>query len=88
MFIKNFKRKPITDKEHFLNMVIYTHRNPIHHNFCTQFDQWEFSSYNEIIDGCCDLIETEKLLKMTDGLENFIGMHQQNLDELGFNEGV
>ncbi len=84
LFTQNFHRKPITDKEHFLNMLIYTHRNPIHHGFCTQFDQWEFSSYNEIVDGCCDWLETEKLLKLTDGLDNFIGMHQQNLAEFGF----
>ncbi|HNZ72804.1 MAG TPA: hypothetical protein PKJ43_09280, partial [Prolixibacteraceae bacterium] len=27
LFIKNFKREPIDDKQHFFNAVIYTHRN-------------------------------------------------------------
>ena len=34
MYIKNFKRNPISDKIQFLNAVIYAHRNPIHHGFC------------------------------------------------------
>ena len=40
LFIKNFKREPITDRTHFLNAVVYTHRNPIHHGFCKSFDEW------------------------------------------------
>src|SRR5512133_606955 len=28
------KRETISDKTHFLNEIVYTHRNPIHHGFC------------------------------------------------------
>src|ERR1035437_1197874 len=37
LFIKNFKRNPILDKEQFTNTIIYTHRNPIHHGFCRSY---------------------------------------------------
>lgn len=33
MYTKNFKRNPIADKIQFLNAVIYSNRNPIHHGF-------------------------------------------------------
>ena len=56
LFIKNFKREPIHDKTHFLNAVIYTHRNPIHHGFRIGYDEWEYCSYNEITDGICDTV--------------------------------
>lgn len=75
LFIKNFKREPITNKIHFLNTVIYTHRNPIHHGFCKQYDEWTFSSYNDILQGTDSGTETAKLLKITGGLESFTNMH-------------
>ena len=75
LFIKNFKREPIFDKQHFLNVVIYTHRNPIHHGFRKNYDEWDFSSYNEIIEGVCDHIEVGKLLQLNGGLESFKEKH-------------
>jgi putative transposase len=79
LFIKNFKREPIIDKQHFFNAVIYTHRNPIHHGFRDSFDEWEYSSYFDIINNCSELVEVEKLLKTFGGSDAFIDMHQQNL---------
>ena len=80
LFIKNFKREPIFDKKHFLNVIVYTHRNPIHHGFRKNYDEWDFSSYNEIVDGVCDHIEINKLLKLIDGLESFKEIHRLALE--------
>jgi putative transposase len=82
LFIKNFKREPILDKAYFLNVIVYTHRNPIHHGFCKDFDEWEFSSYSEITGGFCDTIELVKLLKIVGNLETFKELHQQGLENL------
>lgn len=79
LFIKNFKREPIDDKQHFFNAVIYTHRNPIHHGFRDSFEEWDYCSYFEIIHNRSELIEVEKLLKTFGGRELFIEKHQQNL---------
>ena len=80
LFIKNFKREAIFDKQRFLNMIIYTHQNPIHHGFRKNYTEWDFSSYNEIIDAVCNNIEIIKLFKMTDGLETFKEMHRLALE--------
>ena len=82
LFIKNFKREPITDRTRFLNTVVYTHRNPIHHGFCKNYDDWSYSSYNEILQGTTNGIETTRLLKMTGGLNGFLQIHQRSLDTL------
>ncbi len=82
MFIKNFKSEPIYDKTHFLNAVVYTHRNPIHHGFCKAFDEWPYSSYTRLIYGIETIAESEKLLKMTGGMDLFIEIHTNNLDRL------
>ncbi|HPR59342.1 MAG TPA: hypothetical protein PLF35_00260 [Prolixibacteraceae bacterium] len=79
MFIKNFKREPITDKQHFFNAVIYTHRNPVHHGFRTNFADWPYSSYFDVLEMKSDIIEIEKLLKTFGGRETFFEMHRQNL---------
>lgn len=80
LFIKNFKREPIHHKAHFLNVIVYTHRNPVHHGFCSKYDDWDYSSYNEIINGVCDQIELNKLLKLTAGIESFRAMHRAALE--------
>jgi putative transposase len=79
LFVKNFKREPIEERQHFFNAVIYTHRNPIHHHFCDRFEDWEHSSYLEIIHHRSEIVELDKLLKTFGGKNAFIEMHQQNL---------
>jgi REP element-mobilizing transposase RayT len=79
LFVKNFKREPIEERQHFLNAVIYTHRNPIHHRFRDRFEEWEHSSFFEIIHHRSDIVEVDKLLKTFGGKENFMGLHLQNL---------
>ena len=82
LFIKNFKREPITDKTHFLNTVVYTHRNPIHHRFCKSYDEWPYCSYSEIVQKNAGNLETARLLRMTGGLEGFQQIHQHSLQIL------
>lgn len=81
LFIKNFKREPISDKIYFLNAIVYTHRNPIHHGFREKYEDWEYSSYTDIVDGVCDYVEVSKLLTMTEGLESLKEMHRHSLED-------
>jgi len=80
LFIKNFKREPVTDKPHFFNTIVYTHRNPIHHGFCKGSEKWPYSSYPGIIYGIEVIVEVDKLLKMAGGITDFIEIHKTNLD--------
>jgi REP element-mobilizing transposase RayT len=84
LFIKNFKREPILDKTQFVNSIIYTHRNPVHHKFCKQYEDWPYSSYLDIINRSEDKIETGKLLRMMGGMDNFVSLHQRSLENLDF----
>ena len=85
LFVKNFKRELISDKTHFLNTVIYTHRNPVHHGFCKGFEEWAYSSYPGIIYGVESLVESEKLIKITGGLDAIIDSHQKDLTRFSSN---
>ena len=81
LFIKNFKREIILDKEYFLNAIVYTHRNPIHHGFCSRYSDWSYTSYCEIKAQNSEVVEVDKLLKVFGGQELFLEVHQQNLDK-------
>jgi REP element-mobilizing transposase RayT len=84
LFIKNFKRELISDKTQFLNTIAYVHRNPIHHGFCEAYEEWTYSSFSQIKSGIKYEIEIEadKLLKITNGMEGFVNLHQQSLLKL------
>ena len=79
LFIKNFKRQPIEDRTQFLNTVVYVHRNPIHHGFCRFYDEWKFSSYNEILNRNNNLVNAAALLKMFSGGDAFTEAHGVSL---------
>ena len=81
LFIKNFKREPLFEKEHFINEIMYTHRNPVHHGFRIDYDDWEFSSYYDIASGRSELVEVDKLLKVFGGKEQFIALHSEYLKD-------
>jgi len=72
LFIKNFKREAILDKKHFFNVVIYTHRNPIHHGFCTAFTDWGYSSYSEIVERKNKIVEADKLIKIVGSISLYL----------------
>ena len=81
LFIKNFKREPILNKEYFISAIIYTHRNPIHHGFYTTFSGWCYSSYCEIIELRSEVVEIVKIIKIFESLDRLIEMHEQNLEK-------
>jgi hypothetical protein len=82
LFVKNFKRNRIDSKEYFYNAILYTHRNPIHHGFCKNFNEWKHSSYNEIVEENTEIVEVSKLLKMVENKENFIEIHKNQKNNI------
>lgn len=86
LFIKNFKREMIANREHFVNAVVYTHRNPIHHGFCSSFTGWGYSSYLEIADQKSDVVAVEKTLGIFGSTVHFEQVHLENLEK--FNQIV
>ena len=81
LFLKNFKREPIDNKEYFFNTIIYTHRNPIHHAFCSNYGDWSYTSFCEITENKSQIIETDKLIRMFGDTNNFIDQHEQSAEK-------
>ena len=81
LFLKNFRREPIKNKAYFMNAVIYTHRNPVHHAFCDRYTDWSYTSFCEIKERNSQIIEVDKLLRMFGGRESFIDLHEQSANK-------
>ena len=48
LFSLPFERVIVDNEVYFEWLICYLHRNPIHHNFCDDFNIWPYSSYHEI----------------------------------------
>jgi len=78
LFIKNFRRDTILIKEHFINAVIYTHRNPIHHGYRDNYDEWPYSSYFGIVNSEENGTESQKLIKIFGGIDLFVQLNRDS----------
>ena len=81
LFLKNFRRELIDNKAYFLNAIIYTHRNPVHHAFCDRYTDWSYTSFCEIKERNSQIIEVDKLLRMFGGRDSFIDLHEQSANK-------
>ena len=81
LFLKNFRREPIKNRAYFMNAVIYTHRNPVHHAFCDRYTDWSYTSFCEIEERNSQIIEVDKLLRMFGGRDSFIDLHEQSANK-------
>ncbi|MCF7832840.1 MAG: hypothetical protein K9N05_04600 [Candidatus Marinimicrobia bacterium] len=49
LFQHGYKYKEINSDEYLLWLIYYIHRNPVHHKLTIKCQDWNYSSYNEII---------------------------------------
>ena len=75
LFIDYVKRKPVEDRDYFMNLIRYIHYNPVHHGFCNLLHNWYYTSYHAFLSDKPSIIEREMILKFFDGKENFIKYH-------------
>lgn len=71
LFLKNFKRKEITDEDYLRNLVLYIHLNPVHHGFCKDIGEWKWTSYDSFIRSVEELV-----YQLFNDRENYQMMHR------------
>jgi REP element-mobilizing transposase RayT len=77
LFMKNFKRKKVTDKKYLRNVVLYIHNNPVEAGFCQFPEEWEFSSYRAIINGNdSEFLTIKEVIEWFGDKDNFIYCHK------------
>jgi hypothetical protein len=80
LFERPFKRKLIDDETYFKNVVLYIHRNPVHHGFCEHPIEYGWSSYLGCISSKPTKIRREAVIEWFSDRENFEYCHNQAFD--------
>jgi hypothetical protein len=81
LFQKRFKRKFLETVGDFCQMVLYVHRNPIHHNMAINLDDSDWTSYNSFFSKSQTDLKKETVLEWFEGLENFKVIHEKYTDD-------
>ena len=80
LFMKNFKRKHITEEKYFLRLINYIHFNPVNHGFVSRPEEWRFSSYNTILSGKSNIIKWKEVLECYGDKANFAYCHSKPME--------
>jgi len=79
LFIDYTKRKEISNDCYFSKIINYIHQNPVHHGFCKEVNEWEYSSYNSIISiNKGTKLERNIVFDWFGSIEHFVTFHKQH----------
>jgi len=77
LFERPFNRIPVTDEKYLMRLIVYIHQNPQKHKFETDFRNWNYSSYHELIGNVPTRLQREKVLQLFGSRADFIRIHQE-----------
>ncbi len=77
LFQYKFKRKPVTNADYLMRLIMYIHANPVDAKLCSDFEDWRFSSYNAVLGDMPTEIKRHEVLELFDGRKNFIAWHKE-----------
>ncbi len=81
LFMPNFKRREILPEVSLMRVIAYIHRNPVHHGFVSNLDDWEYSSYNSICQKNNTNLKVDNILNLFGGITGFTDFHKNYLTE-------
>ena len=74
LFEKHFRRIKVDNEKYLKQVIIYVNSNSQTH-FGIDFNNYPFSSYQEVISGSYNILKTDELLDLFGGKENFKEVH-------------
>lgn len=86
LFQRPFKRIPVDTEAYLMRLIVYIHQNPQKHGFESDFRNWNYSSYHQLISDLPTRLQREKVLQLFGSREDFIRIHQEIEPLTGFDE--
>lgn len=77
LFEVPFKRIPITDERYLMSLIVYIHQNPQKHKFVENFQDWNYSSYHDLIGNAPTRLQRNKIMELFGSIEDFIRIHKE-----------
>jgi len=75
LFRKNFKRKEITDLLYLQQAVVYIHRNPLHHGFLVDFQNYPWNTYSRMMEEKLTKLKKQEVLDWFGDKANYQFVH-------------
>lgn len=73
----SYNRKEIETEEYLQYCICYINRNPIHHGVTNSYNEYPYSSYNEVFNLKKSVVNTDKVIKVFGSLKNYKAAHQE-----------
>jgi len=76
LFLKNFTKKEILQKDYLLAVILYIHLNPVKHGFTYRPENWKWSSYHNF--------HSERLPFLNalfENPENYFKLHEDKIND-------
>lgn len=77
LFERPFNRIPIDTESYLMRLIVYIHQNPQKHQFVTDFRDWNYLSYHDLVSNNPTRLQREKVLQLFGSREDFIRIHQE-----------
>lgn len=81
LFMTPFKRKLIENDAYLTWCLWYIHRNPLHHQYTSNWQTWKYSSYSAYTAGKYTLVTTNFFLSLFGGADALINYHQIQMED-------
>lgn len=79
VFQPKYKKKVVADDDYITNVIQYIHCNPLKDKLVRKLNDWEHSSYPEIIGDNNTVVEKNKVIEWFGGIQNFKEFHENAL---------
>jgi putative transposase len=77
VFERPFNRIPVDSESYLIRLMVYVHQNPQKHKFETDFRNWNFSSYHELIGNSPTRLQRNGVMQLFGSRADFIRIHQE-----------
>ena len=77
LFAPNFKRKEISNREYFKNVMLYIHQNPIHHGFANNLTDWPWTSFQAMLVDMPTQLKRKEVLELFGNSSDYVRFHNQ-----------
>jgi len=77
LFEKHFKRKIVDKDEYLKELVVYIHRNPIHHNFVPNLYDYYWTSFRRVLSERNTKLKKKEVLSWFGCLDTYFEYHHK-----------
>jgi REP element-mobilizing transposase RayT len=71
-----FGRVWVTNGSYHIHLITYIHQNPQKHGFVTNFREWPYSSYHDLVSRRISLLQKKRVFELFHGQDQLEEMHR------------